>query len=59
MPIYVHLENADDLAKIALEPEIKLVENNGIKAKDIKRAMNIVEEYKEEFIEKWKEFHGE
>ena len=59
MPIHVHLENADGLAKIALEPEIKLVENNGIKAKDIKRAMNIVEEYKEEFIEKWKEFHGE
>ena len=59
LPIYVHLENADGLAKIALEPEIKLVENNGIKAKEIKRAMNIVEEYKEEFIEKWKEFHGE
>ena len=58
-PIHVHLENADGLAKIALEPEIKLVENNGNKAKDIKRAMNIVEEYKEEFIEKWKEFHGE
>ena len=57
--INAHLENADDLAKIALEPEIKLVGNNGIKAKDIKRAMNIVEEYKEEFIEKWKEFHGE
>ena len=59
LPIHVHLENSDGLAKIALEPEIKLVENNGIKAKDIKRAMNIVEEYKEEFIEKWKEFHGE
>ena len=59
MPIHVHLENADDLAKIALEPEIKLVKNNGIKAKDIKRAINIVEQYKEEFIEKWKEFHGE
>ena len=59
MPIHVHLENADGLAKIALEPEIKLVENNGIKAKDIKRAMNIFEQYKEEFIEKWKEFHGE
>ena len=55
LPIHVHLENADGLAKIALEPEIKLVENNGIKAKDIKRAMNIVEEYKEEFIEKWKD----
>lgn len=59
LPIHVHLENADALAKIALEPEIKLVENNGIKSKDIKRAMSIVEQYREEFIEKWKEFHGE
>ena len=59
MPIHVHLENADGLAKIALEPEIKLVENNGIKPKDIKRAMSIVEQYREEFIEKWIEFHGE
>ena len=59
LPIHVHLENADGLAKIALEPEIKLVENNGIKPKDIKRAMSIVEQYKEEFIEKWIEFHGE
>ncbi|MEY8685215.1 DUF4160 domain-containing protein [Bacteroides sp. AN502(2024)] len=59
LPIHVHLENADGLAKIALEPEIKLVENNGIKPKDIKRAMSIVEQYREEFIEKWKEFHGE
>ena len=59
LPIHVHLENADGLAKIALEPEIKLVENNGIKPKDIKRAMSIVEQYREEFIEKWIEFHGE
>ena len=59
LPIHVHLENADGLAKIALEPEIMLVENNGIKPKDIKRAMSIVEQYREEFIEKWIEFHGE
>ena len=59
LPIHVHLENADGLAKIALEPGIKLVENNGIKPKDIKRAMSIVEQYREEFIEKWIEFHGE
>ena len=59
LPIHVHLENADGLAKISLEPEIKLVENNGIKPKGIKRAMSIVEQYREEFIEKWIEFHGE
>ncbi len=59
LPIHVHLENADGRAKIALEPEVELVENNGIKPKDIKRAMSIVEQYREEFIGKWKEFHDE
>ena len=59
LAIHVHLENGDGLAKIELEPEIKLIEDKGIKPKDIKRAMSIVEQYKEEFIEKWKEFHGE
>ena len=29
LPIYVHLKNADGLAKIALEPEIKLMEKMG------------------------------
>ncbi|MBE6282989.1 MAG: DUF4160 domain-containing protein [Mediterranea massiliensis] len=59
LPIHVHLENGDGLAKIALEPEVTLIENNGIKPKDLKRAINIVREYREEFIEKWKAFHGE
>ena len=59
LPIHVHLESGVGLAKMELEPVIKLVENKGIKPKDIKRAMSIVEQYKEEFIEKWKEFHGE
>ena len=45
LPIHVHLENGDGLAKIELEPEIRLVENKGIKSKDIKRAMSIVEQY--------------
>lgn len=38
MPIHVHLENGDGLAKIELEPEIILVENKGIKSKDIKKG---------------------
>ena len=41
LPIHVHLENGDGLAKIALEPEVTLIENNGIKPKDLKRAMNM------------------
>ncbi|MBE6311177.1 MAG: DUF4160 domain-containing protein [Bacteroidales bacterium] len=53
------MENGDGTAKIVLEPEIELVENNGIKSNDIRRAMTIVEQYKEVFIDKWNEFHGE
>ena len=59
LPIHVHLENSDGKAKIQLGPEIDLIENNGIKPQDIKRAINIAKEYREEFIEKWREFHGE
>lgn len=59
LPIHVHLENSDGKAKIQLDPEIDLIENNGIKPQDIKRAINIAKEYREEFIEKWREFHGE
>ena len=58
LPIHVHIENSDGKAKIILEPNINLIENNGIKPQDIKRAINIANEYREEFIEKWKEFHG-
>ena len=57
LPIHVHIENSDGDAKIALEPEIKLIENRGIKPRDIKRALDIIKLYREEFIEKLKEFH--
>ena len=58
LPIHVHIENSDGKAKIILEPNINLIENNGIKPQDIKRAISIANEYREEFIEKWNEFHG-
>ncbi len=50
--IHVHIENSDGDAKIALEPEIKLIENREIKPRDIKRTLDIIKLYREEFIEK-------
>lgn len=57
LPIHVHIENGDGRAKINIEP-IELVYNKGIKVQDLKKAMNIIEMYKEEIILKWNEFHG-
>ena len=54
----MHLESSDGRAKIALEPEVELVENKGVKPRDIKRALDLAVEYREEFIQKWNEFHN-
>ncbi|MDR2207094.1 MAG: DUF4160 domain-containing protein [Flavobacteriaceae bacterium] len=59
LPIHVHIENADGKAKINLVPETEVVENKNIKPKDLKKAIAIIELYKDDFISAWKEYHGE
>jgi len=56
-PVHVHIENGDGRAKIQLVPTVMLVENSNIKAKDIKKALTIIELYKYEFIDEWEKFH--
>lgn len=56
-PIHIHLENADGNAKVYLEPEPKVDYNHGIKAKDIKKALKMIETYKDEIIESWSKHH--
>ncbi len=58
LPMHVHIENGDGKAKVSIEPEIEVLSNNGIKPKDIKKALTIIETYKDDIIEKWNEFHG-
>jgi hypothetical protein len=59
LPINVHIENGDGKAKINIEPDIEVVSNIGIRAKDIKKALIVIEIYKDDIIAKWKEYHGE
>ncbi|MCL2598228.1 MAG: DUF4160 domain-containing protein [Paludibacter sp.] len=51
------LENSDGKAKINLLPTIKVVENKNIKSRDMKKALKIIELYKEDFINAWNEYH--
>ncbi|KAA0991177.1 DUF4160 domain-containing protein [Dyadobacter aurulentus] len=37
---------------------VKLIDNKGIKRKDISLAESLIEENKEIIIAKWKEYHG-
>ena len=52
-PIHVHVVKGDDSAKIAIKPKVELVFNHGLKAKDLKRALQLAEMYKDDIIEKW------
>ena len=58
LPIHVHVENADGKAKFEVDP-VRLVENKGMKAKDIRLAESIIEENKEIMIQRWKEYFGQ
>jgi hypothetical protein len=55
-PIHVHVSSGDAEAKFRIEPEIVLIENNGLKSREIRLAIMAIEENKEVIIERWKEF---
>lgn len=52
-PIHVHVLYGDAQLKIELEPTIKVVHNLRMKPKQVKKALQIVEERKEEITLKW------
>lgn len=57
-PIHVHVESSDGIAKFEIETGVKLIENNGLQAKDLRMAESILKENREEFVTKWINYHG-
>lgn len=55
-PIHVHVENGDGRIKIQITQFVEVVENKGMKQKDVKKAVGIVELYKEEIVNSWQKF---
>ncbi|MFV0555355.1 MAG: DUF4160 domain-containing protein [Mangrovibacterium sp.] len=56
-PVHVHVVKGDCDAKIEIEPEIKLVYNNGLKQGELRNALKLAEMYKAEIIKAWYEYH--
>ncbi len=57
LPIHVHVRNADGTAKFEIKP-LKLIENKGMKQKDIYLAESIIEENADIIEQKWNEYFG-
>ena len=55
LPIHVHVESGDGKAKINVETA-EVIENKGLKPKDLKRAVEAVRLYKEDIINSWNEY---
>lgn len=59
LPIHIHIKTGDGTAKFEIDKEIRIIENKGIKPKDMKLAESIIEENRENFISEWIRIHGE
>jgi hypothetical protein len=55
LPIHIHIRNADGNAKFEVNP-VRLIENNGMKNKDLKLAESIIEENEDLIIRQWNKF---
>ena len=59
-PIHIHVVAGSTAckAKFNVVPEISLVENNGLKANELKIAEMVIEENREIIIQQWHMFFG-
>ena len=54
-PIHVHVIKDEHEAKFCVDP-VQLVENNGLKASELRLAESVIEENKEIIINRWNEY---
>lgn len=57
-PPHVHVVSQDGMAKFAIEDEIVLIDNEGMKTKDLKLAEAVIEENRENILKEWVKIHG-
>lgn len=55
-PIHIHVRNNENVAKLWIEPEIKLSSNYGFNSSELKEILGIVEINVELIKRKWNEF---
>ncbi|MBI2360553.1 MAG: DUF4160 domain-containing protein [Deltaproteobacteria bacterium] len=56
--IHVHVHCGGGEAKFWVEPEVKLVQNYGLKEKELQEARKLIEEHVDEIKAAWKKHFG-
>jgi len=52
-PIHIHVRKGDGEARFALEPQVELIENHGLKPHELALAEEIICDNREFMIEHW------
>ncbi|MBQ7259272.1 MAG: DUF4160 domain-containing protein [Paludibacteraceae bacterium] len=55
-PIHVHVIKGNSEARFQVQPDVKLLDNKGLKPAELKLAESLVEENKEMIVERWNVF---
>jgi len=56
LPIHIHVSSDNTEARYQVSPEIKLIENRGLKPRELRLSEIAIEENKEIIIARWKEY---
>jgi hypothetical protein len=56
LPVHVHVGRENAEARYQVVPDIKLIENRGLKPRELRLAELAIEENRDIIIERWKEF---
>jgi hypothetical protein len=57
-PPHIHVERAEKYAKFWLEPVVELAESRAFRSHELTALREMVEEYREQFILAWNEYHN-
>lgn len=58
LPIHVHVKKSGSETKIILLPEVMIKDNYGMRSKELRQIINIIENNFELLIDKWHEIHS-
>lgn len=59
LPIHIHAIKGNAFAKIRVEPCVELVEQRGVKASEVKKILEVVQDNREIIIQRWNEFFNQ
>lgn len=57
-PMHVHVEYQGQMCKIQFYPDIEVIENHGLKSKALRRAVDTVRLYQDDFVMAWQKTFG-